>query len=306
VGSKNSEEFGLFGRETIIMVKPTGDVSHPRTGKKLAPKPLGGEPMENTLDRRIPFAQWLTSPDNPYFAKSLVNRYMGYLLGHGLVEPVDDMRSTNPPSNIAMMDAITKDFVEHDFDLKHLMQVIMKSRLYSLSSQPTRENASDQRFYSHFNVKRLTAEPLLDAIDQATGVQTKFKNLPLGTRAVELPDAEYPDFFLSTFAKPRRVSVCECERSPDANLAQALHTLNGDTLAAKIASKNGRIATLMAANKTHDEIVNEIYLATLCRPPAPTELEASREILKESKDPTECYQDLLWALINTKQFLFVR
>jgi hypothetical protein len=306
VASKNSEEFGLFGRETVVMVKPSGEVSHPRTGKTLEPKPLGGQPTENSLDRRIPLAKWLTSPENAYFARSVVNRYMGYLLGYGLVEPVDDMRSTNPPSNIVMLDAITKDFVDHGYDLKHLIREIMTSRLYSLSPQPTRENAADQRFYSHFNVKRLAAEPLLDAIDQATGVPTKFKSLPLGTRAIELPDAEYPDFFLNTFAKPRRVSVCECERSPDANLAQALHTLNGDTLASKIASKDGRIAKLMAANKPHEEIVREIYLATLCRPPAPTELEASREILNESANPTECYQDLLWALLNTKQFLFVR
>lgn len=306
VGSKNSEEFGLFGRETIVMVKPAGEVSHPRTGKRLAPRPIGGQPMDDALDRRIPFAQWLTSADNPYFARSVVNRYVGFLLGSGLVEPVDDMRSTNPPSNQEMIDAITADFVEHGFDLKRLMRTIMTSRLYSLSSQPTPDNASDHRFYSHFNVKRLAAEPLLDAIDHATGVPTKFKNLPLGTRAIELPDAEYPDYFLNTFAKPRRASVCQCERSPDANLAQALHTINGEPLTAKIASKEGRIAKLVAAKKTHDDIVRELYLAALCRLPSPDELAASNEILKESKTAEECYHDLLWALINSKQFLFVR
>jgi hypothetical protein len=306
VASKNSEEFGLFGRETIVMVRPTGEVSHPRTGQKLAPRPIGGETVEDPLDRRIPFAQWLTSRENPYFARSIVNRYVGFLLGYGLVEPVDDMRSTNPPSNIAMIDALSEDFVEHDFDLKHLMRAIMTSRLYSLSSQPTPENASDHRFYSHFNVKRLAAEPLLDAIDHATGVPTKFKDLPVGTRAIELPDAEYPDYFLNTFAKPRRVSVCQCERSPDANLAQALHTLNGETLATKIASKDGRVAQLLAAKKSHEDIVRELYLASLCRLPSPAELESSDEFLKEAQTPQECYQDLLWALINSKQFLFVR
>ncbi|MGN6544501.1 MAG: DUF1549 and DUF1553 domain-containing protein, partial [Aureliella sp.] len=305
VASKNSEEFGLFGRETIVMVRPTGEVSHPRTGKKLAPRPIGGEAADDPLDRRIPFAQWLTSRDNPYFARSVVNRYVGFLLGSGLVEPVDDMRSTNPPSNAALLDALTEDFVAHDFDLKQLLRTIMTSRLYSLSSQPTPENVADHRFYSHFNVKRLAAEPLLDAIDHATGVPTKFRNLPLGTRAIELPDAEYPDYFLNTFAKPRRVSVCQCERAPDANLAQALHTINGDTLATKIASKDGRVAKLLAAKKSHEDIVRELYLAALCRFPSPEELEASQEFLKESKSPQECYQDLLWALINSKHFLFV-
>ena len=306
VGSKNSEEFGLFGRETVVMVKPTGEASHPRTGKRLKPKPLGGDEMENDLDRRIPLAEWLTSPENKLFTHAVVNRYVQFLLGSGLVEPVDDMRSTNPPSNQGLIDALAADLVEHKFDVKRLMRVIMTSRLYSLSSQPTPENATDHRFYSHFNVKRLGAESLLDAVDHATGSPTKFKDLPMGTRAIELPDAEYPDYFLNTFAKPRRVSVCQCERSPDANLAQALHTLNGDVITGKIAAKNGRIARLLEAKKSHEEIVSELYLATLCRLPNAGELAASQEIVKESKSPTEGYQDLLWALINTKQFLFVR
>jgi hypothetical protein len=305
VGTKNSEEFGLFGSETVVMVRPSGEVSHPRTKVKLDPKPLFGKPTDHQLDRRIPLAHWLTSAENPFFARSVVNRYMGYLLGSGLVEPVDDMRSTNPPSNEALLDALTKDFVSQQFNLKHLLRTIMASRLYSLSSQPTHENVADERFYSHFQVKRLAAEPLLDAIDYATGVPTKFKNLPLGTRAIELPDAEYPDYFLNTFAKPRRASVCECERSPDANLAQALHTLNGDTLATKIAGKEGRIAKLIQEKKSHEDIVQELYLTALCRPPTAAELETSHEFLKESDSPEVCYQDLLWALLNSKQFLFV-
>ncbi len=306
IASKNSEEFGLFGRETVVMVRATGEVSHPRTRQRLMPTPLGGEPSDHPLDRRIPLADWITSPENPFFARSVVNRYVGYLLGSGLVEPIDDLRSTNPPSNAALLDALAKDFIEHDFDLKHLVRTIMTSRLYSLRSQPSSENRSDRRFYSHFQVKRLSAEPLLDAIDDATGVRTKFRNLPLGTRAIELPDAEYPDYFLNTFAKPRRKSVCECERSPDANLAQALHTLNGDTLASKIADKNGRVAKLVAAKLSHEEMVNELYMAALCRPPSEAERIASDEFLAGAASPEECYQDLLWALINSKQFLFVR
>jgi hypothetical protein len=305
VGSKNSEDFGLFGRETVVMVKASGEVSHPRTRKRLEPTPLGGEAVDHDIDRRLPLADWLTSPENEFFARAVVNRYMGYLLGSGLVEPVDDMRSTNPPSNPELMDALAADFVAHGFDLKHLIRTIVNSRLYGLSSTPTPENASDHRFYSHYQVKRLSAEPLLDAVDHVAGVQTKFRNLPLGTRAIELPDAEYPNYFLTTFAKPRRVSVCECERSPDASLAQALHTLNGDTLAKKLADKAGRVMKLIEAKTPHDELVTELYVAALCRLPAEPELELSRELLKQSPNPAECYQDLLWALVNSKQFLFV-
>lgn len=306
VGSKRSEEFGLFGRESIVTVRATGEVKHARTGKQMKPTPLGGEPLDHPLDRRIPLADWLTSPKNKSFANSVVNRYVDYLLGRGLVEPVDDMRSTNPPTNVALMNALAGHFVESGYDLKQLVRVIMVSRLYQLDSQPTESNASDNRFYSHYYVKRLPAEPLLDAIDSATNVQTKFKSLPPGTRAIELPDAQYPNYFLKTFAKPRRASVCECERTPDENLAQALHTLNGDILAGKIANKKGRVATLLEAKKPHGEIINELYLATLCRAPSEQELAASQVFLKESPNPKEYYEDLLWALVNSKQFLFVR
>ena len=160
-------------------------------------------------------------------------------------------------------------------------------------------------------MKRLAAEPLLDAIDHAAGTQTKFKDLPLGTRAIEIPDAEYPDYFLNTFAKPRRTSVCECERSPDANLAQALHTLNGDILTTKIATKTGRVEKLLAETKPnekkpHADIMTDLYYATLCRAPSAQELAASETLLKDYPNPRECYEDLLWALINSKAFLFVR
>ena len=305
VGTKRSEEFGLFGNESVVIVKTSGEASNPRTRKRMEPTPLEGEPTDHPLDRRIALADWLTAKDNGYFAKSIVNRYMSYLLGRGLVEPVDDLRSTNPPTNPALMDALAKHFVESDFDLKQLIRVIMTSRLYQLDSQPTKQNLLDQRFYSHYHVKRLPAEPLLDAIDQVTGSPTKFKNLPAGTRATELPDAEYPNYFLNTFAKPRRASVCECERSPDENLVQALHTLNGDTLTTKLADKNGRIARLINEKKTSEDIVQELYQAALCRPPSDAELQTSIEYAKESPTPQEGYEDVLWGLMNSKYFLFV-
>ena len=312
VSNKGSEEFGAFGGESVVIVRNAGEVSHPRSGKVLKPTPLEGEPVDHPLDRRIALAEWMTSKNNGMFARSIVNRYMGYLLGRGLVDPVDDMRSTNPPTNPPLMDALAKHFAESGFNLKQLLRTIMTSRLYQLDSQPTPTNASDRRFFAYYRVKRLSAEALLDAIDRAAGTQTKFKNLPLGTKAIELPDAEYPDFFLTVFAKPKRASVCECERSPDENLAQALHTLNGDILANKISDAKGRIATLLGFKsadgkpKPHEEIVRDLYLAALCRQPTDAELAASQNFLKQAGSPKECYEDLFWALINSKQFLFVR
>jgi hypothetical protein len=305
VGSKSSQEFGLFGGESVVIVRGGGEVVHPRTGKVLKPKPLDGPPADDPSDRRIVLAKWITSPSNPFFAKSVVNRYVSYLLGHGLVEPVDDLRATNPASNAELLDALAKHFVASGYDLKQLMRVIMTSRLYQLDSQPSPANASDRRFFSHFTVKRLSAEALLDAVDEATGTRTKFTSLPLGTRAVELPDAEYQNYFLKTFGKPVRASVCECERSPDESLAQALHTLNGDIVTDKIADPKARVARLVSAKASVERIVDELYLATLSRYPTNAERANAADFLKQSQSRTECYQDLQWALINSKDFLFV-
>jgi len=303
---KSSQEFGLFSGERVVVAASSGEVSQPRTGKIMAPKPLDGEAATHPLDRRIALGQWMTTPQNTQFTKSVANRYWSYLMGRGLVEPVDDMRATNPPTNIPLMNALAEHLAAGKFDIKQYMRTVMSSRLYQLESQPTAQNAGDDRFYSHYPVKRLGAEALLDAIDYAAGTQTKFKELPLGARAIEIPDAEYPDYFLNTFAKPRRASVCECERSPDPNLAQALHTLNGDILATKISHGTGRIAKLLTANTPHADIVKELYLVTVNRPPSPQELANADQILAQSASPKEAYEDLLWALINTKAFLFVR
>ncbi len=306
VGTKNSQEFGLFGGEKVVMVRNSGDVRHPKTGQVLKPRGLDGPELEHELDRRIPLAEWLTSRDNRAFARNVVNRYVAYLLGRGLVEPVDDLRATNPPTNPELMEALTDHFIASGFDLKQLIRAIMSSRLYQLDSQPTEQNASDEKFYSHYKVKRIAAEPLLDAVDSVTGVQTKFRNLPRGTRAIELPDAEYPDYFLNVFGKPRRASVCECERMPDENLGQALHTLNGDTVFNKVADKNGRVTQLVASGKPDEEIIAELYLRTLCRPPTDSELASVRQFVAEASNRQEVFEDLLWALLNSKHFLFVR
>jgi len=307
VGTKSTQEFGIFTGETSVVLRSGGDIRHPRTGELMKPTPLDGEPTDDPLDRRLPLAKWLTAPENEAFSRNVVNRYMSYFLGRGLVEPIDDMRATNPPTNVEMMQALSQDFKKSGFNLKHLIRNLMNSRLYQLDSQPTPGNASDSRFYSHYFVKRIPAESLLDAIDDLTGSRTKFPNLPLGTRAIELPDGEYSgNYFLMTFGKPKRTSVCECDRVRDENLSQALHTLNGDIVTNKIADAKGRIATLLAAKAPHEAIVLEVYLAALARRPSPAEVEASKQFLAEATSATECYQDLMWALINSKQFLFVR
>jgi hypothetical protein len=305
VGVKGSQEFGLFGGETVVVVNSGGEVTQPRTGKVMKPTPLEGEPAPELPDRRVALADWLTRRDNPFLARNVANRYVAYLLGRGLVEPVDDMRATNPASNEALLQALADDFVASGFNLKHLLRTIVSSRLYQLDSRPSEENAADSRFYSHYLVKRIPAEALLDAVDQATGCRTKFRNLPLGTRAVELPDADYPDYFLRTFGKPKRASTCECERPKEINLAQVLHTLNGETIAAKLADPQGRVARLAASNVPWEEGVTELYLAALSRRPTPEELAAWAPFKDQGPDLKTFYEDLLWALLNSKQFLYV-
>lgn len=306
ISTKGSQEFGVFGNETVILTRQTGDVRLPRTGQIAPPTPLFSDPVPGeSLDRRQALAEWLTSSRNHFFARSIANRYADYLLGRGLVEPVDDIRDTNAASDPALLDALADDFIKSGFNLKHLLHTIMSSRLYQLDSQPTSANRADDRFYSFYHPKRLGAETLLDAIDDATGVPTKFRKVPLGTRAIELPDAQYNNYFLNTFGKPRREAVCECERVSEPNLAQALDTLNGDVLATKITDPRGRLARLLNAKEKSQKIIEELYLASLCRLPAPAEQDACRKMLAEAPSPKAFYEDLLWSLLNSKQFLFV-
>jgi hypothetical protein len=307
VGTKTSQEFGIFGNETVVVVRADGEVGHPKTGQLLRPTPLHGKPIAaEPPDRRAALADWLTAPDNPYFARNIVNRYFGYLMGHGLVEPIDDVRATNPPSNGALLDALAADFVKSGYDVKQLLRTIMRSRLYQLQSQPTPANAADRRFGSHYTVKRLQAEALHDALVAATGVPTKFTKVPLGTRAIELPDSRYDNYLLKAFGKPRREGVCECERVSEPNLAQALHTLNGDTVSTKVGSPQGRVAQLLAAKKPPEAIIAELYLATLSRFPTAAEQQTCLRLLAETADQRAFYEDLQWSLINSKHFLFIR
>jgi hypothetical protein len=306
LGTKRSEEFGLFGGERVIYLKNAGEQYHQRKGYLVKPHPLDGPVMDDPLDRRVQLAKWLTAPENPLFARNMVNRFWGYLMGRGLVEPLDDMRATNPASNPELLDALAQDFVTHKYDLKHLLRTILNSRAYQLSARMTDGNKADggNVHYTRFTVRRLTAEQLADAIDFATATQTKYPGLPLGTRAIALPDAEAKSFLLEVFGKPARRITCECERTMQPNIAQALHLISGEFLAPKFNDVKGRVTKLFAQKKKLSEIIEELYLVTISRPPRPEELDRAVRWVNAAPNPREGVQDLLWTLLNSREFLF--
>ncbi|MCI0461852.1 MAG: DUF1553 domain-containing protein [Gemmataceae bacterium] len=308
LGTKGSQEFGLFGREQVVYLKTVGETTHPRKGGVVKPRPLDGAVMDDPIDRRVKLAEWMTSKDNAFFARNLVNRFWGYYMGRGLVEPLDDLRATNPASNPELLDALARDFVEHRFDLKHLFRRIMNSRAYQLSSVATPGNLADLNnvHYARFTVRRLTAEQLADGLDFATGTVQKYQGLPLGTRAIQLPDSEVKSFLLDTFGRPARKIVCECERTIQPNIAQALHLLNGDFLNAKIADPAGRVEKLLRAKKQLPEVIEELYLVALSRPPRPEEGERALGWIRSAPNVREGVQDLLWTLLNSREFQFNR
>jgi hypothetical protein len=345
VGLKRSDDFGIFGQEQIVLLRPGGEVTHPKTGKVVPPRPLDGQELDDPVDRRRALAEWLTSKGNLLFARNIANRFWGYVMGRGIVDPIDDMRVTNPASNPELLDALAKDLVAHGFDQKHLLRTILNSRVYQLSGNATPDNAQDEAFFTHYAVKRMPAEVLLDAINSATGTTEKFTKLPKGTRAIALPDPGIESYFLDTFGRPPRLISCECERTGAPNISQALHLMNGEFIQAKVASPGGRVAKLLASKKSDEEILTEFYLATLSRPPRPEELARVQAAFKQQpplrkealydlpfvalelaalprgtrfqalgrlksrvvvppsrKDRVE---DILWALVNSREFVFV-
>ena len=204
VGTKNSQEFGIFGGERILHLLPTGEQTHPRKGGTVKPHPLDGPAMDDPFDRRRKLAEWATAKDNPFFARNIVNRFWGYFMGRGLVEPIDDLRATNPASNPELLDALAHDFAEHGFDLKHLLRTIMNSQAYQLGADITAGNRADSTnvYLARYTVKRLTAEQLADALDFATLTREKYAGLPLGTRAIQPLDPEVQSFLLDVFGRP--------------------------------------------------------------------------------------------------------
>ena len=281
---------------------------NPKTGKDVKPTGLGSPSLEipTDVDPRQALADWLADPNNPFFARSLTNRYWKHFFGRGLVDPEDDMRVTNPASNPALLDALAKDFVDHKFDLKNLVRTICSSNVYQLSAEPNAWNRDDKQNFSRYYPKRLNAEVLLDAIDQVTGSPTGFGPIPAGTRAVQLPDNGFNSYFLTVFGRPESSSACECERSSEANLAQSLHLLNSSEIQGKLTNGSGKAATLAAdAARPHPVKIRELYLLAFGREPTSEESSiAIAHLEKNAQDAKRAYEDIVWALINTKEFLF--
>lgn len=283
------------------------DTINPRTGEKVLAHGLGQAlPAANVKgDRRIALADWMTSPDNPYFARNLANRVWAHFVGRGLVEPVDDVRGTNPPTNPELLEALAKNLIENKFDLRALIRTIAASRVYQTSSRPNATNDRDEQNHSRALLKRIDAEVLFDMINQTTGVAEKFDGVPEGTRAIQLWDSKIKHYFLKQFGRPQRVSACECERVGDPNVAQVLHFLNAPELQAKLAHEGGNVAKWVRTIGANDKLVEEMYLAFFGRLPENAERKTAIEFLEKRKSRRrEAAEDLAWSLMNSLEFRF--
>jgi hypothetical protein len=283
---------------------------NPLTNKTPEPKYLDGEYAKFTPeeDPRHALVDWMARPDNPFFAKVLVNRFWGHFFGRGIVHEVDDLRESNPPSNPELLDALAKDFVDHKFDMKRLIRTMVSSRLYQLSSEPTEHNRHDQQNYARYYAKRIIAEVFADAVDQATGSKTRYNNMSTTSRAVDLPHEGFGSYFLDTFDRPRRVSSCECERATGATLAQVLLLANSDELENKIASGEGKLAKMFKDKRSPQEMIDEIYLSSLARYPTADERAKTHTFVESvpADKQQQALEDILWAVLNTREFMFNR
>jgi hypothetical protein len=303
----------------VVYSKASGNVTNKRTGKNAEIKPLDGAPMEVPAeeDPRQKLVDWMVDAKNPFFAKTVANRYWAHFFGRGIVDPLDDMRITNPPSNPELLDALANNLIENKYSLKALIKTICKSRTYQLSSTPNDFNKSDKQAYARYYPKRLQAEVLLDALCQATDSPTRFNGLPADrnapTRAIMLPDESFSSYFLDVNGRPQRISACECERVNEANLAAVLHMLNSDEVQQKIARSGGRVDRLAADARPDAEKIDELFLWVLCRKPTADDKKAALAHIEQqiARNPTNAavakrtaYENIMWALVNTKEFVF--
>jgi Protein of unknown function (DUF1549)/Protein of unknown function (DUF1553) len=307
-----------FDGEQVVWMAREGEVRHPRSGQVLAPHFPGGEtpPLGAGDDRLGALAEWVTRPDNPFFARAQANRIWQHLVGRGIVEPNDDFRDSNPPVNGPLLDALAADLITHHFDLRHLVRTILNSRVYQLSSVPNGSNVDDDANFSHALVRPLQAEQLFDAAARALGAPVKFSGQPAGTRAGQLPGVragksrdvgrDRPgdgEQFLQTFGKPERALSCECERSDDTTLAQAFQLITGPLLNNMLTSSKNRISKMLAADTPPETMVEELYLASLSRYPTDRERAAAVALLMRSSNRRAAAEDLAWGLVNAKEFL---
>ena len=307
------------GEEIVFARRAVPVATNIKTQLPAKPAGLGDKPRDLAAesDAREALVDWMVNPRNPFFAPALVNRYWKHFLNRGLVDPDDDMRATNPPTNPALLDALAKHFVESRYDLKDLVRTICRSRIYQLSPVPNAYNGPDRQNYSRYYSKRLTAEVLSDSINVVAETSESYPGLPVGTRAVQLPDNSFntSSYFLTVFGRPESSSACECERSQDASLSQSLHLLNSKVLLEKLSSKSGRAALFAAeTSRADDEKLRELYLMAYTRQPTADELSLAAKYIgrqvrgKDGKlqpaDKREAYEDIVWAMINSKEFLF--
>lgn len=324
--------FSTIGRKEVRKMPEDDVVYHkrilavaknPNTNVDVRPTPLDSAAIEVPAHRdpRIDLAEWMTQPDNPYFARMLVNRYWKHFFGRGLVEPEDDLRITNPPTHPRLLDALSASFVESGFDLKQLCRTICNSTTYQRSAFPNEHNGDDEQNFARFYPRRLSAEVMLDAINEVAGAKNSFNRLPVGIRAVALPDnaANNESFFLRVFGRPRMDTACECERTSSADLAQSLHLINSDVMHGILGAPNGRAVTFAREQKRDDAMrIKELYMHALSRQPTENELQIALTHLDRKRsravaDPSaasgeqasrEAYEDIIWVVMNTKEFLF--
>jgi len=291
-------------RETVIFDRHDGEVNHPVTHAAMRQKFLGGAvPDIKGESRRQALARWLTSPENPYFARNVANIIWDHFLGRGIIEPVDDVRISNPPSNPELLDALAARLVDYHYDFKSLIRDICASRTYQLSTEANASNAQDDRNFSKAPIRRLRAEVLLDCISEVTGTRDKFPGLPRGARAVDIADGNNTTYFLTTFGRATRTTVCSCEVKIDPNLSQALHLLNGDTLQSKI-EQGGVVKKLLQEGQTTAQVIENLYLRCLSRKPTEQEATKLSQFFTPGAKPEQVLNDIFWSLLNAKEFVF--
>jgi len=300
IGRKRGED----PRETIIFNSGGGEVKNPVGGRVMKPKFLGGEiPDVAGKDRREVMAAWLASDENPFFAQNLANIVWAHFLGQGIINEVDDIRVSNPAVNPELLATLATKFSEYDYDFKRIVRDICNSRTYQLSTMTNATNESDTTNFSHASLRRMRSEVLLDAITAVTQTKNKFQGLPLGARAVQISDGNTSSYFLTTFGRAKRESVCSCEVVMEPNLSQALHLLNGDTIQSKI-GQGAVIPTMLAAGAEPGAIIENLFIRSLCRKPTDKEKATLEEIVSKEEDKKRALEDVFWALLNSREFLF--
>ncbi|MGE0607466.1 MAG: DUF1549 and DUF1553 domain-containing protein [Pirellulales bacterium] len=300
IGRKQGEDY----RETVVFNSGGGEVAHPVGGRAMPPKFLGGESPDTAgKDRRVILAKWLASPENPYFATSVANRVWSHFFGIGIVEPIDDIRVSNPPSNPELFEALGEKFTSYNYDFKQLCRDICNSNAYQRATQRNASNESDEKNFAHGRIRRLRSESLLDCVSQVTETKDKFAGLPLGSRAVQIADGANSTYFLNTFGRAPRDTVCAADVKTEPTLSQALHLINGETAEGKIRA-GGVLQKLTAAGMTPPQVIEQLYLRTLSRQPSTQEMEKFNGLLAADPEPAKVLEDVFWALLNSREFLF--